>query len=536
MYENILREINPLLRINSIEDSQSFFDLIRTKKSRKYLLKLDLLGLDILSKYIADFYQGVRDSFCNLLKNNDQILFGYYFSDINGQTKAHKVKRLCDYAFIYKKLLGLYQSLKDTHCINELGKNYAHELKNGRKLLNGKTLNITSDNYPIKYVSYYGQGIIEDKVIKEQRYLSSVSLRDLTTGQVMVDKDGNIVTLKELSKDQKTVKLNQLYFAQKSLEAIAEQKGFTFLFITLTLPPNFKPAPLNGNISYDRENAVKDGINFLNDIWRYFQSCLNHLKKKKYGSLPSLLKGKTIKAVPFGFSCKEPQKDGTPHSHFLFYCHKEDKALFAELWNYCCKTIFETHDQNFSEHCSIKIIFENENLDGKKSAKPSTYIFKYIMKTLGVSSYECNKNKKTTHTVKIDKQEVDASMLSYRLHRYRRYSFFGVDTAFAKWKELKRLTLDKELLKAAQTKIKNNCEQSIQDAFNKIVIAVNGNNYLEFIKLLKTSPVELDYKYSINKYQELVKTVKGLKVIYYENDVKKEIKLKSRKEWEIIKI
>lgn len=536
MYENISREKNPLLRINSVEQSQIFFDLIRVKKSRKYLLKLDLVELDILSKYIADFYLGVKDSFCTLLKNNDQVLFGYHFSDIHGQTKQHRVDRLCDYTFIYKKLLALYQSLKDTHCINKLGKQYAYELKHGRKLLSGKTLTITKNNYPISYVSYYGQGVIEDKIEKEQRYLSSVTLTDLTTGKKLVDKDGNIITLKELSKDQKTVKLNQLYFAQKSLEAIAEQKDYTFLFITLTLPPNFKPAPMNGNISYDSENAVKDGVNFLNDIWRYFQSCLNHLKNKKYSSLPSFLKGVEVNNIPFGFSCKEPQRDGTPHSHFLFYCDKEDKALFSELWNYCCKTIFETHDQEFSEHCSIKIIFENENLDGKQSAKPSSYIFKYIMKTLGVSSYQCNKDTEHAHTVEINQREVEASMLSYRLHRYRRYSFFGLETAFAKWKELKRLTLDKDLLKAAQTKIAQTCEQPIINAFNEIVKAVQGNDYIEFLKLLETTPVELDYKLSINKYHELVKTVVGLKVIYYEQDIKKEIKIKSRKEWKLIEI
>ncbi|EJG0731642.1 replication endonuclease [Vibrio parahaemolyticus] len=170
---------------------------------------------------------------------------------------------------------------------------------------------------------------------------------------------------------QKTneAKLTELYLELRALEEIAEEKGYTWLFITPTCPPEYHSNPSEGKLCWKGASA-RDSHDFLQGQWRNL--CRSFTKKI----------GKDLKfgiegGNGFGKRVAEPHKSGCAHWHIMLFCNPECKEQYKELFRHYfgkdkrrCAIIEKGRDEN------------GEKLD-KEEASAASYMLKYMTKTSG---------------------------------------------------------------------------------------------------------------------------------------------------------
>jgi hypothetical protein len=495
-------------------ENKDLYNSISSNDFLNKLIKLSYKDIKELSYSISKYYLSIFEDL-RTLKASDNVLFGLKLKDITGSKKLNKIKRLCNSSFLIKKITQIYNSFKDTSIINR-------------------------DKLAGSYISNFAKKLIEEKKKKQFEYLSSITIMSKETGELLSNKEtGEVMTLADLnSSDQKQKqKLNELYCIQKNLEKLADNKGYTFLFITLTVPASFKPAPKNGNCSYDKKSSVKDGVRLLNDCFSNFRKRKNDFLSGDKKRILKKFKDKTLDNDVFGFWSKEPQADGTPHSHFLMYLHPSDVELIKELFADCVRSTFEKQGLKYSKKHTLDIVGDNG------VANPSTYIFKYIMKALSIKTYnvEATVDKegnvlKESHTVEIEDEVSSGCADHYIQHRYRRYDTFGVDKALGAWRELKRLSLHEDLIELAMSDFEDNDKDKLQE----LIDLAQDNDFLTFLEIYKKSNVKVNYNVAteineegeeyikLNEYGEDSKSPSGLMF----ND----IFIKTRKEYIFIKL
>jgi len=165
----------------------------------------------------------------------------------------------------------------------------------------------------------------------------------------------NLIKLKHNPiQDQKD---NYLWFVynQKLLEEkMAEDGGYTTLFVTLTLPSSFHKYSSHTkkyNKNYDKNNTINKGYRLLNSSFRTIYK--NFRIDRKHEKI-------------FFSKVIEPHKDMTPHLHSLFYVKTE-------------------YVQQLIKH--IKKTIKNNNLgmydieEIKDISRSSSYLLKYVQKT-----------------------------------------------------------------------------------------------------------------------------------------------------------
>lgn len=331
-------------------------NLIKTIADRKSLLPLikqNYKDLIFISSYITLLFND-NTSFLNNLGYSNNVFFGLTLQEITGQTKETKIQRLLSPSYIYKKILFLYNSFKDTQLIYK--------------------------NKILTTVSSFGSNLIIEREKKQAEYLKGIRLLNKDTGQILCDQEvvgkhedfyitriKKYITLYDLQEEAKQKRLYELFCVNKGLEAKAKEEDKTFLFITLTLPACFKPCPKNNKTSYDNY-TVKEGIKLLNKVFENFRKRKNDILNKDTKRILKPFKNQQLSSDVFGFWTKEPQADGTPHTHFLLYVNKEDRRLIQFLFSYVTKITYEKAGFKYSR-ATLDIQRDN----GK--ASPSTYIF-----------------------------------------------------------------------------------------------------------------------------------------------------------------
>ncbi|MFV0927060.1 replication endonuclease [Pseudomonas palmensis] len=216
-------------------------------------------------------------------------------------------------------------------------------------------------------------------------------------------------------------RINELYFTAKSLEKLAIEKEFKWIFVTLTAPPKYHPNPIKGRRSYDPSVGIKGSHEYIKLLWVQIRSLLNE---------------RGVKASPdhyFGFRTVEPHKDGSIHWHLLIFANKDIQKMLTDA-------ILE----KFPAKNSAVIIYGKE---GDGSASAATYLYKYIAKSVSreKSKYDITsdlpkdniREEKDLASLR-NKERVQAALKTLAI---RQYQIFGVCNLTTLFKNINRLDL-----------------------------------------------------------------------------------------------
>lgn len=251
-----------------------------------------------------------------------------------------------------------------------------------------------------------------DELLAYQAKVDLEQAEFIENAEVVIVKDDETEERKKLSDFALTDerKASELYMKAKDLEEQAISLGYIALFTTFTCPPSFHPNPGNGATKWDG-STPRDASDWLSG-----RLVALNKDRERYG----------IEAI--GLWSKEAHKDQCPHMHSLFYIHPSQAD---EL-----KNLIYKHFGHSEKAVRIVEISEAEAKKvGVKAASPTSYITKYIMKSLRDKSDEAMKNKAVA-----------------RLWKYKTYNFFG-KTKSIMWRKFNKFfTCD---LKQLQTKLKN---------------------------------------------------------------------------------
>lgn len=378
------------------------------------------------------------------LKYSDVIAFGIKFSSFSGNSKLSKFNRLMNFDYLKSKLKTIRSIYIE--CYN---------------------LNLTKKSYVTDELLFF----TKKKLEKEKEFLDNRFLKN---------NFGSVFSLSDLTRSSEA-KASELYAFNKQLEEKADALGYTWIFATITCPPKFHINPQNGSNSWDRESTPKDSVIFLNKIWSNFRKKMNKLEINF-----------------FGFWSKEPHASSSVHKHILVYVNKNNVSTVCRCISHYTKVAFEFFSPKVfipKVSCFFEIEKESEKLSekGVKKAKPSSYIFKYIKKSLFDDCSDLNNDKIKAH---------------YKKYKYRRFGFFGIDRCISLWRELKRfnklgLKTDSEALNSLLEQVKNNnfkdfCVNPLKNVisyFYKDAIYDDSFNLLEL---------------PVDKYGDFKKQVRGI--------------------------
>lgn len=218
---------------------------------------------------------------------------------------------------------------------------------------------------------------------------------------VIVGEDKKVFKLSDCIRTSKQAIAEKINLI-KVQEKIAEDNGWTWVFITLTLPGEYHPNPLLGKNTYNGVSP-RESAKLLN----------NNIKRVR-----ALLQKWDIKAGRdyIGCSSAEAHKDGLLHKHVLFFCSKE---MLYDL-----RKAFNCHFPNLND--------KSFSVDNGK-AKASSYIFKYVMKS--ITSYDSSIDFENME--KGDKGAVlNNAFRSYNF--IRGFSFFGIENCLTKFRFIAR--------------------------------------------------------------------------------------------------
>ncbi|WP_205183298.1 replication endonuclease [Burkholderia sp. LMG 13014] len=224
----------------------------------------------------------------------------------------------------------------------------------------------------------------KDEMKKQDDFLQSFRL---------VNADGKITKLISNEEKQKQ-RIAQILKISKCMESIAKQKGYTFSFITLTLPSSFHCNAIKGDNNSFTGRTPQEAINQLNQYWKLIRAKLSNLGLRFGDDL-------------FGIQVIECQADSTLHLHCCLWHSEEDTDDIH-------RAIYKVRD-NSKEFVRFDVQLNN----GK--AKASTYLFKYVLKT---------------HTSYTDNNQDDnaiKNMTARNLYGIRSFNFFGLKGSITKF-------------------------------------------------------------------------------------------------------
>lgn len=227
---------------------------------------------------------------------------------------------------------------------------------------------------------------------------------------------------------QRKQNLASLYAITDGYEQEGDAENLTCLFGTITLPPDFHPAPKSHNSrkneqwDYSRNNAEKTA-EALSECWNLFRANL-----KKVQDFRGM----------FGIKVIEFHEDGCPHLHFMLWLpasfeKRNRRAKTAEV----CDT-FQHVESILRRLCPAQnskgeyVGYDLKNIEktDEDSASPASYVMEYIIKCLTI----------------VDPDEMDSDDESVRhkaqlsAMRMRGFSFIGSRGIRSIWNRLHKST------------------------------------------------------------------------------------------------
>lgn len=302
--------------------------------------------------------------------------------------------------------------------------------------------------------------------------------------------NGSICSLADLTKSDEH-RMNEILMISKAFENDAISKNYCSVFFTLTCPTEMHP----NSKKYDG-TTPKEASDWLQKQWRNIQ--------KRLGE-------NNINIT--GLWSKEPHSDACPDMHLLaYYEHKNSVGMeiLAELnkaqkeakkglYNKLRKPILETNtvEALFLHYISHSYVaLDIQFIDSSKGESPTTYITKYLMKSLCIKEYQ---------ETEIEDDKFKRIEASSKLWAYRRYGFFGNESKlgiFREFKSLQFILQRSEELKS--TMMKN-------ETFRRLYNIVLKNDFKSFMRE-DLSKVYFIEDISKNIYGEDVTRIAGIGV------------------------
>lgn len=286
---------------------------------------------------------------------------------------------------------------------------------------------------------------------------------------------------KLLSKNGKFKKLTSLDVRERRQEAqilnlsdclsrIAEDRGWTFTFLTLTLPGEYHANPLNGNSKNFNGVMPLEGYKRLRNYWKRIRANFAHMGLKAHEDY-------------MGAVVSEGHKSSHPHLHSIIYHSKEHSEIIRK----CITSVSINEFKKNGLIVNFKIIKSN----GKASG--SSYLFKYVFKTT-------------------DKSDKDAGKKNRALRWYlsaRAFSFFGIENVVSKFNfvcENKTAYLDffRDDLKKCLKKFDYYTFLLKYHQYFKTVR--NKNGVINFVEFDLTANDDIDYNYRM-KYTNIQRVI-----------------------------
>lgn len=393
------------------------------------------------------------------------VLYAPQFLSPSGMGITQTLARLTDYSFINRRLRKLANVMRANHSASS-------------RMVGGHRKYNYCDEATMRFIEKCDE--LNDSILKRKNMINT--------------KTSQILNLYEVAQKRHSRRFNENYHIIKNLELIASEQQWHCYFITLTAPANYHPNPIYGRCSYNQKE-LRSSHEFLAKNWAKTRAML---AKNKY-SLP--FSTETL----YGIRTAELHKDGCTHWHAIIFCNPENFTKFERVLN----SYF--NPENDKSRVTIKEITMGES---GKDASPSTYLFKYIAKTVDASGLSESQKKSLGDTSGGDKQasETDKSTIgeSKRVQNglrsigIRQLQLFGTDRLISLYRIL----------------------NNIDDDFVASISARNCGATLELLSDCRRNPKGLRnllikhshkinkiYGDKLNKYGEPVKKVVGIKFI-----------------------
>ena len=203
--------------------------------------------------------------------------------------------------------------------------------------------------------------------------------------------DGKEIELSKLTAQNKKNRLAEIITVTKGMEAEGKKQGLQAVFITLTAPPRFHPNPSTGAKSWDGSTPEK-GKKWLTSEWARTRARL----------------AKSGIQTP-GVRATEAHADGCPHMHMMLWARPDQVDQVEQEFR---------KSPGWDEEAGAKFVVI-ESGEGRASA--SSYVLKYIMKTLSANGSN-----------DVDRDDAWRSTWSVRA-----VQFFGIPT-FDLWRTLRK--------------------------------------------------------------------------------------------------
>lgn len=246
---------------------------------------------------------------------------------------------------------------------------------------------------------------------------------------------------------------SEFYTYMQNIELYAEELGFNWCFITLTLQPEWHINPSQGENKWNGKGA-KEGNNELTKQW-------HNIQRRLYNN----------EIRHFGVRVAEPHMDGTAHAHIMLF-YDDTESSFDKIKE-TVKKYFPI--KKISKKGELVEQGKVEKNNGK--AKASSYISKYIAKGFEENSVNNNLNVKAWRNT----------------FNIRAFQFFGLKRIITKIRLLRKIDSEIDLVKRAK-----------ENDFKFLIKFFNEYDTEEVVKCIKENVV--------NVYGGISQKITGLEI------------------------
>jgi hypothetical protein len=332
---------------------------------------------------------------------------------------------------------------------------------------------------------------------KKQIYASNITTKnriaqrlrndELLSSSFIINKQGQRYSLKDISDlnvSNPTIRKDELICRARGFENLAKDLGHEALFITITCPSKYHRAfAKSGAPNPKWQGFMPDEANeYLNKNWQKSRA-----KFKRQG------------ISIYGFRVVEPQHDGTPHWHMLFFVEKEKlEALKKIILHYAL-------EEDGDEKGAVENRCDFKQIDPSKGSATG-YILKYIVKN--IDGEGVGEDKFGNNSIQVA-QRIDAWASCWCIRQFQQIGGASVSI----WRELRRLRhkfVDKK-----------------ESVFEKARFAADNSDWQGYTIAMggilckqKDRPIQLHYELNINEQTgeclqsyydgELILKIKGL--------------------------
>jgi hypothetical protein len=250
---------------------------------------------------------------------------------------------------------------------------------------------------------------------------------------VLTGADGTAVPMSKVIAGSHDAQKARLYAMTLGVDELAQRRGLTPIFITITLPPEWHPSPAKGDRSWTPDRAPHLADDALRRAW---------------ARLRALLADRDIATL--GLRVWEPHRDGCPHAHALLYVEPEQVGTVDEaLRSVCPEPVQPPLD---SEGKPRRVASQLVIVD-RTRASPATYVAKYILKTCAGAPDDAQRT-----GAEREGDDTDDQLAHYERHRatasergWRRFGWLGVHGVQRVWQ---RLLTTKDLPQDAPARVR----------------------------------------------------------------------------------